>query len=43
MAQESMIEQIYIKAYYSREPYNKFRMYLCHTQNAISGTDKTDE
>lgn len=38
-----MIAQIYIKGYYSRESYNKSRMYLCHTQNVISVTDKTDE
>lgn len=43
MAQESMIARIYIKGYYSRESYNKSRMYFCHTQNVISVTDKTDE
>lgn len=31
------------QVYYSRESYNKSRMYLCHTQNVILVTDETDE
>lgn len=38
-----MIEWIHIKVYYERESYNKGRMYLCHIQNVISVTDKTDK
>lgn len=43
MTRESMIEWIHIKVYYERESYNKGRMYLCHIQNVISVTDKTDK